>query len=55
MLRRDDSLVDLAMIPSVEPTSVSEMQEADAAASLHIDSSGMAFLDFPDDDSMDPI
>lgn len=57
MLRRDDSLVDLAMIPSIEPTSVSEMQQADAEQAAADAENGyiiMPFLDFPHD-NMDPI
>lgn len=59
MLRRDDSLVDLAMFPSIEPTSVSEMQQADAeqaAANAEAENNYiiMPFLDFTHD-VMDPI
>jgi HSF-type DNA-binding len=50
MLKRDDSLVDLAMIPSIEPTSVSEMQQADADQAAVEASEDTSFLDFSQDD-----
>lgn len=50
MLKRDDSLVDLAMIPSIEPTSVSEMQQADADQAAMEANEDTSFLDFSQDE-----